>query len=162
MLYFAHDEASKLKERMMHMRAEVKIQENCPEPYAVIYANEITQEVQRVLNFMRDSSATIVGKDEDRMYMLRPEEIFMVNVEGERTFLHTKNKRFSSSKRLYEMKECLGADFVQISKSSIVRISACESVEVAFNGMMLLHLKNGGKEYVSRHYLPEFKKSLGL
>lgn len=34
--------------------------------------------------------------------------------------------------------------------------------EAEFGGMMLLTMKNGSSEYVSRHYLPEFKKYLGL
>lgn len=152
----------KLQRKDSQMKAEVKLIENCPEPYAVIYTREITQEVQRVLNCIKDNVVIIAGNDEDKTYMLAPDEILMVNVENNRTFIHTKEKVFSSNKRLYEIKDALGNEFLQISKSAIVRISACESVETAFGGMMLLRLKNGCKEYVSRHYLPGFKKSLGL
>ena len=64
--------------------------------------------------------------------------------------------------RLYEIKQMVGHDFVQISKSSIVRIDACESVEIDFGGALVLHIKNGLKTYVSRHYLKNFKKQIGL
>ena len=37
-----------------------------------------------------------------------------------------------------------------------------ESVEPSFNGVMLLHMKNGEKEYISRKFVPQLKKYLGL
>ncbi|MGN1382820.1 MAG: LytTR family DNA-binding domain-containing protein [Eubacterium sp.] len=143
------------------MKAEIKIQE-CDEPYAVIYTEEITNEVQRVLGYLRSSSDTVIGRAEDKSYVLGVDEIVKVTVQNEHTYIHTKNGRFMTNKRLYEMKKALGRAFVQISKSVIVRISECESVESDFGGMMVLHLKNGSREYVSRHYVPEFKKSIGL
>ena len=143
------------------MKAEVKIQQ-CPEPYAVIYTDQITDEVQRVLNYMRENSGTLIGMAEEKRYVIAAEQIVKVTVQKEHTYLHTASGKFLTGKRLYEIKDMLGNAFVQISKSVLVRISACESMESDFGGMMILHLKDGGKEYVSRHYLPEFKKSIGL
>ena len=40
--------------------------------------------------------------------------------------------------------------------------SYLDSIEPGFSGTMLLKLKNGSKDYVSRTYLPAFKKYLGL
>jgi DNA-binding LytR/AlgR family response regulator len=37
-----------------------------------------------------------------------------------------------------------------------------DSIESGFSGTLLLKLKNGCKDYVSRRYLSEFKKYLGL
>ena len=56
----------------------------------------------------------------------------------------------------------LGKDYVRISKSIIVNLHKIESVEVVFNGMLLLRMKNGSKEYVSRTYLPKMKEYLGI
>ena len=51
---------------------------------------------------------------------------------------------------------------MQISKSTLVNLAYMDSVEAGFNGTLLLKLKNGCKDYVSRTYLPKFKKYLGL
>ena len=67
-----------------------------------------------------------------------------------------------SRKRLSEMQQQLGAGFMQISKSTLVNLSYMSNVEAGFSGTLLLKLKNGCKDYVSRKYLPEFKKYLGL
>ncbi len=143
------------------MRAEVKIQDGI-EPYAVIYTAKITDEVQRILDFMNADVDTIIGTAADRRYVIARDEIIKVTVQDDHTCLHTAKGCFLSGKRLYEVKGMLGGAFVQISKSVIVRISACESVESNFGGMLLLNLSDGSREYVSRHYLPAFKKSIGL
>ena len=143
------------------LKAEVKIQE-CEEPYAVIYTEEITDEVQRVLSYMRDNADTLVGTADGRSYVISVHEIEKVTVEDDHTVLYTKRGRYLTGRRLYEVRNILGKAFVQISRSVIVRISACESVEADFGGVLLLHLKNGDREYVSRRYVPAFKKSIGL
>ena len=89
-------------------------------------------------------------------------EIYMVRVENKDTIIYGKEHRYSSRKRLYEMQQQLGAGFMQISKSTLVNLSYMSNVEAGFSGTLLLKLKNGCKDYVSRKYLPEFKKYLGL
>ena len=56
----------------------------------------------------------------------------------------------------------LSKDFMRISKSIIVNLQKIKNVEAVFSGMLLLHMKNGSKEYVSRTYLPKMKEFLGI
>ena len=51
---------------------------------------------------------------------------------------------------------------MQISKSTLVNLSYLDRIEPGFGGTVLLKLRNGSKDYVSRKYLPEFKRYLGL
>jgi len=60
------------------------------------------------------------------------------------------------------MQQQLGAGFMQISKSTLINLSYMSNVEAGFSGTLLLKLKNGCKDYVSRKYLSKFKKYLGL
>ena len=85
----------------------------------------------------------------------------MVRVEAGDTILFGKCSKYRSRKRLYELEKQLGKQFMQISKSTLVNLSYLDSIEAGFNGTLLLKLKNGCKDYVSRKYLPEFKKYLG-
>ena len=71
-------------------------------------------------------------------------------------------QKYRSRKRLYEIGQQLGKQFMQISKSTLINLSYMDSIEPGFSGTLLLKLKNGCKDYVSRTYLPEFKKYLGL
>ena len=51
---------------------------------------------------------------------------------------------------------------MQTSKSCLVNLKVLDSVESSFGGALMLKLKNGLTDYVSRTYLPAFKQYLGL
>lgn len=143
---------------------QVKI-EMAPEhtpPRAVIYTDRLTPEIQRVLDVLGAKNSPILARHNDRTLLLKPQDIYMVRVENGETVLYTKQEKFSSRKRLYELLERLGEGFMQISKSSAVNLSFIQSVEVSFGGSILLKMKNGLSDYVSRKYLQDFKKYLGL
>ena len=94
--------------------------------------------------------------------ILKPMEIYMVRVENTETILYGEKKKYRSRKRLYELALQLGKGFMQISKSTLVNLSYLDSIEPGFSGTVLLKLKNGSKDYVSRTYMPAFKQYLGL
>ena len=101
-------------------------------------------------------------QNEDNIVILKPDEIYMVRVEDGDTIIFGEKQKFRSRKRLYELEQQLGRQFMQISKSTLVNLAYMDSIEAGFNGTLLLKLKNGCKDYVSRTYLPQFKKYLGL
>ena len=145
------------------MKVSVDISEEYKEPYAVIYTDKVTYEIQRILGMLSEENTPITAmKNETDIIILNPDDIYMVRIENSETIIYGKNEKFRSRKRLYECSELLGGKFMQISKSAIVNLSYMDSIEPGFSGTMLLKLKNGNSEYVSRTYLPEFKKYLGL
>jgi DNA-binding LytR/AlgR family response regulator len=86
----------------------------------------------------------------------------MVRVEDGDTIIYGEKRKYRSRKRLYEISRQLGKQFMQISKSTLINLSYMDSIESGFSGTLLLKMKNGCKDYVSRTYLPEFKRYLGL
>lgn len=145
------------------MKVSVELSPEYKEPYAIIYADKITDSIQRTLDIfsLNESPITALQNEKD-IVILRPKEIYMVRVENKDTIIYGKEHSYRSQKRLYEMQQQLGAGFMQISKSTLVNLSYMSNVEAGFSGTLLLKLKNGCKDYVSRKYLPEFKKYLGL
>lgn len=98
----------------------------------------------------------------NNMVILQPKDVYMIRVEDGETIIYGAKQTYHSRKRLYEIGQQLGNQFMQISKATIVNLSYMDSIEPGFSGTLLLKLKNGSKDYVSRKYLPEFKKYLGL
>lgn len=142
---------------------EIKISPEAEEPLAVIYTQAVTGEIQKAVEVLRRQEDVITTADEnERIIVLQSCDIFMVRSEQGRLTVYCKSKKFYSKKRLYEFGALLGSGFMQISKSAFVNLKQLDSVEPSFNGMMNLKLKNGLTEYISRKYLPEFKKYLGL
>ena len=145
------------------MKVSVDISPQYTEPYAVIYSSRMTEEIQRLMEAFGSSESPITAlRNEEDLVILQPKDIYMVRVENRDTMIYGRQQKYRSRKRLYELRQQLGNQFMQISKSALINLSYMDSIEPGFSGTLLLKLRNGCKEYVSRKYLPEFKKYLGL
>ena len=145
------------------MKVNIQIDPALSEEYVEFHVRAITNEISRYASIIEKSDRVITGTDQfDRITIVDPNEIVAVHADKKWCRIYTNNADFSCRKRLFELEEDLGPDFMRISKSIVVNIRKIESVEAVFNGMMLLHMKNGSKEYVSRTYLPNLKSFLGI
>ena len=145
------------------MKVNIDISAEYKEPFAVIHTDKVTDEIQRVIDVLGTSETPITAlQNEEDIVVLQPKDIFMVRVEDGDTIIYGARNKYRSRKRLYELSEQLGKQFMQISKTTLINLSYMDSIEPGFSGTLLLKLKNGNKDYVSRKYLPEFKKYLGL
>lgn len=145
------------------MKVSVDISSEYREPYAVIHTDKVTEEIQRMIDIFSVSEAPITAlQNEEDIVVLQSKEIYMVRVEDGDTVIYGEKNKYRSRKRLYELGAQLGSQFMQISKTTLVNLSYMDSIEPGFSGTLLLKLRNGCKDYVSRTYLPAFKKYLGL
>ncbi|MBQ6017763.1 MAG: LytTR family transcriptional regulator [Clostridiales bacterium] len=145
------------------MKVSIDISAEYKEPFAVIHTDRVTDEIQRIIDILGTSETPItVLKNEEDIIVLQPKDVYMVRVEDGDTVIYGAKDRYRSRKRLYELASQLGNQFMQISKTTLINLSYMDSIEPGFSGTLLLKLKNGNKDYVSRKYLPEFKKYLGL
>lgn len=145
------------------MKVSVDISPEYKEPYAVIHTDKVTEEIQRMIDIFSVSEAPITAlQNEEDIVVLQSKEIYMVRVEDGDTVIYGEKNKYRSRKRLYELGAQLGSQFMQISKTTLVNLSFMDSIEAGFSGTLLLKLKNGCSDYVSRTYLPKFKKYLGL
>ena len=145
------------------MKVSIDISPEYKEPFAVIHTDKVTGDIQRMIDIFSSSETPVTAlMNEEDIIVLQPREIYMVRVEDGDTIIYGQKLRFRSKKRLYELSSQLGKQFMQISKTTLINLSYMDSIEPGFSGTLLLKLKNGCKDYVSRKYLPEFKKYLGL
>lgn len=145
------------------MKVSIDISTEYKEPFAVIHTDKVTPEIQRVIDVLGISETPVTAfQNEEDIVVLQPKDIYMIRVEDGDTIIYGARSQYRSRKRLYELAEQLGKQFMQISKTTLVNLSYMDSIEPGFSGTLLLKLKNGSKDYVSRKYLPEFKKYLGL
>lgn len=107
------------------MKVSVELSVEYKDPYVVIYADEVTDEIQRVLELLRDQKEAFITalEKEENIVILQPKEIYMVRVEAGETIIFGEKQKFRSRKRLYELEQQLGRQFMQISKSTLVNLS---------------------------------------
>ena len=147
----------------LKVKVNIDISPEYREPYAVIRTDKVTDEIQRMIDVFSNSETPVTAlQNEEDIVVLQPKEIYMVRVEDGDTIIYGARQKYRSRKRLYELAQQLGKQFMQISKTTLINLSYMDSIEPGFSGTLLLKLKNGDKDYVSRKYLPEFKKYLGL
>lgn len=145
------------------MKVSIDISAEYKEPVAVIHTDKITDEIQRVIDILGSNETPVTAlKNEEDIVVLKPQDIYMVRVEEGDTVIYGASQRYRSRKRLYEISSQLGKQFMQISKTTLINLSYMDSIEPGFSGTLLLKMKNGNKDYVSRKYLPGFKKYLGI
>lgn len=145
------------------MKVSIDLSAEYKEPYAVIHTDKVTDEITRIIDIFSNNDTPVTAlQNEEEIVVLKPDEIFMVRIEGGDTVIYGEKQKYRSRKRLYELAEILGKKFMQISKTTLINLSCIDSIEPGFSGTMLLKLKNGNKDYVSRKYLPDFKRYLGL
>lgn len=145
------------------MKVSIDLSPEYREPYAVIHTDKVTDEITRIVEMLSSNETPVTAfQNEEEIVVLKPGEIYMVRVEGGDTLIYGEKQKYRSRKRLYELAEILGWQFMQISKTTLINLSYIDSIEPGFSGTMLMKLKNGNKDYVSRKYLPEFKRYLGL
>jgi DNA-binding LytR/AlgR family response regulator len=145
------------------MKVTLDISTDYKESYVVIHTDKVTEEIQRMIDIFSTNEAPITAlQNEEDIIVLKPKEIYMVRVEDGDTVIYGEKKQYRSRKRLYELGDQLGSQFMQISKSTLVNLTYMDSIEPGFSGTLLLKLRNGSSDYVSRKYLPAFKKYLGL
>ncbi|MBE7069514.1 MAG: LytTR family transcriptional regulator [Ruminococcaceae bacterium] len=145
------------------MKVSIDLSAEYKEPFAVIHTDKVTEEITRIIDMFSNNETPVTAlQNEEEIVVLKPDEIYMVRIEGGDTVIYGEKQKYRSRKRLYELSDLLGKKFMQISKTTLINLSYIDSIEPGFSGTMLLKLKNGNKDYVSRKYLPGFKRYLGL
>lgn len=90
-------------------------------------------------------------------------EIYYFESVDDRVFAYVENDVAEVKWKLYELEERLaGGDFIRIAKSMILNLSKVKRFAPYMGGRFEALLENGEKVLISRQYVPELKKVLGL
>lgn len=131
-----------------------------------VRASDENGAVKRLINYVnkfgkRDRNLLPV-KTSDRIVTVKRDELIKVEVQGTRLTYYTVSEVVKTTGRLYQILENLNDDFVQVSRHSAINLNYLESLESGFAGNMVAILSEGLKTDVSRRYLPDLERELGL
>lgn len=142
------------------MKVEIRQTPEAAEAYAVIYCREADASVLAAAESLRGGSDFIIASDRERIVVIRRKELFMIRAEEGRTRLYTEKARYDTAKPLRDFEALPG--FMRISKFCIINLDEVKCFDPMFSGLLQVTLKNGLKDSISRKYLPEMKRFLGL
>ena len=95
--------------------------------------------------------------------MIEPRQIYYFEAVDSSIFAYCEKQFYEIKQKLYELeKQFENTDFIRVSKSVIVNLSKIQKLTPAFNSRFEALLKNGEKIIISRQYVPDMKKKLGI
>lgn len=147
------------------MKVSVKISDEFKDNRIIIEAKEMTDQVSQIVNFvekMNQQSDTLTVKRDQEIYILPLIDIYQLVIMDKVLYVRTKDREFTSNLRLYQAKELLPKDFLQISQSEIINLKQLDHLQLTSNGLVKIILKNGNHTYSSRRYLKKIKEAIGL
>ncbi|CYU76597.1 LytTR family DNA-binding domain-containing protein [Streptococcus suis] len=124
-------------------------------------SEQVTHLVSYIQNLDKQRSSLTVKKGE-QVYLVEHDEIVRLYLEDKVLQVETVETIYTSNLRLYQVKEDLPANFLQISQSEIIHIKQLDHLKLTANGLVKLVMKNGSVTYSSRRYLKVIKERLGL
>ena len=146
------------------MKVNLFLSNEIDESYADIHTNQLTENIKKAVSILENdefNNILPVKKGSDIVF-LDFNDIYMVRVEDKQVRVYSENSVYPIKKALYQVEDELNLSFIRISKTTIVNMKKIDRVAPSLKGMMFIQLKNGLKDNISRKYLPNFKKALGL
>ena len=96
-------------------------------------------------------------------YKIPFSDILYIEVVDKKSFIYTKDLVCQSAEKLYQLEEkLLPHKFIRVEKSLLLNIEAIKAVSPTFSGRFEATLINEERVAVSRKYVPDLKKGLGM
>ena len=97
------------------------------------------------------------------MHLLKLSDVFYFETVDDRSFVYTQGEVFETKEKLYEFERlCAGSALFRCSKSMILNADRIDYVRPSLSGRFEAVLSNGEKVVVSRKYVAELKRMLGV
>lgn len=138
-----------------------KIPEGSPEN-AVINAVNIDDNISAAVSLLENGERTLVGFKDGDKFLIKEPAVYYAEAVDEKCFVYTKDSCYELKQKLYELEAMLDFRFVRVSKSMVLNIKKIKSVKTAENARMNAALLNGEQVVISRSYVKDLKKRLGL
>lgn len=128
----------------------------------IFKCRSMTPELLRIIARLKAQDSLVAYNGSD-IYRIRPTDIYYIETVDNKSFFYLKEKVYESRQKLYELEESLSSyDFLRVSKSVIANLSKIKSLSPALNGRFEALMDNGERVIISRQYVPDLKKHLGL
>ena len=131
----------------------------------IIRAASLDPELIRVLNKFRDNKAgdKITCFDHEKMRQMPINEIIYFEAVDEHVFAYFDREVLEVKSKLYEIEEMtVGTDFFRAGRSVIINLSKVKHFSPGFNARYEAMMYNGERVMISRSFVPELKRRLGV
>ena len=133
------------------------------EPEVLIKCSEISGEIQEIISFVSIAGKNLAGEIEGETFFVPLKDIYYFESVDGNIFFYTDKQFYKCQARLYNLEEGLkDTFFVRVSKNAIVNLKKLKSIKREKNARLLGTLANGEKILISRGYVSEIRRKLGV
>lgn len=129
---------------------------------ALLRIAEMTPDVQAAISLLENGEQVLMGMRGAERVPCPISKIYYIESVDEKTFLYTKEECLEVKHKLYELENMLDQRFFRCSKSMICNMRKIKSIKAGDNSRLNATLLNGETLIITRSYVPEFKKRLGV
>lgn len=133
------------------------------EEEVIVRCRQLDESLLKLLYTLKAGKDKITVSKEEKIYQLPLSQVYYFEAVDGHVFAYVEKNVYDTKFRLYELEERLRqTDFFRASKSTIINLSKVRNIGPDFNGRFEVYMKNGEQLIVSRQYVPDLKKKLGL
>ena len=145
------------------LKLTIREDPNINETEVSVVCPKMTAEVEEIVANIGLIGQTIAGKREGATFFIPATDIFYFESVDGNTFFYTEGETYEATARLYKIEESLqNLKFARVSKTVIANLRKMRCIMPAQNSRLVATLINDEKIVVSRQYVSEIKKKLGV
>ncbi|SOC08483.1 LytTR family transcriptional regulator [Ureibacillus xyleni] len=145
------------------MKVSIEVINKDQEEEICIRCHEVNKEIHQIANQLKMNHSILVGHEDDKIHQIKLRDIYYFEAVEGKVFIYCKDKVYEVKHKLYEIEEMhRGEKFFRASKSTIINITKISHISPSFSGRFEAVLDNGERLMISRKYVPDLKKILGL
>lgn len=145
------------------MNVSVKeIPEN-EEEEILIKCHEINEEILALLHKLKLSSERLLVTAGDEIHRIALQDVFYFETVDNKSFIYCASRVYETKLKLYEFEEMTqGSRFFRASKSTIINAMKISYIKPSLSGRFEVSMENGEKLMVSRQYVSDLKRKIGV
>lgn len=129
------------------------------------YSKERSPLIDKIENLCQEKkiqAKNLFGYLEKDIVFLNLDEISYISIEEEKTIAHIGKKKYQMKEKISSLEEMLGKDFIQINRYALVNIHHIARFDTSWNGNLVVYLKDGTRDFVSRRRIRSLKERIGI
>ena len=133
------------------------------DPEIIVKCKEIDDVLQDIISYIGIADKKMVGEVDGELFFIPLNNILYFESVDKTVYIYTDKQVYRSSAKLYVLEEQLADTyFSRVSKTTILNLKKLNSVRSAKNAKLEGLLINKEKILISRQYVAEIKKRLGV
>ena len=132
------------------------------EEEVIVYAHKRSELTDRIEAVVISENEELIGYTEQGVIRLDLSDVYAFTVEDSKVYALTEREKMALKLRLYQLEERFSYEFLKINQSCLVNVKMIKRFDSSIGGSLMVELKNGYRDYVSRRQIKAVKERIGF